>query len=119
MEEVKAVAMKDKSVATLIFQIICCVVLIAYTLSLVVTFGWGIMTSFKGTEAYELDKISFPTGKDFTLEHYKNVFSAISVPVAGGRYVDFFGMLINSVLYSVGSALLQTAACCIVAYAVA
>ena len=111
--------MKDQSVATLIFEMICCVVLIGYTLSLVVTFGWGVMTSFKTTDAYELDKIGFPMGENFTVDHYVNVFSALKVPIAGGETVQFFGMLWNSVLYSVGSALLQTAACCIVAYAVA
>ena len=119
MEETKKSVMKDKSVAALIFEITCCVILIAYTLSLLVTFGWGVMTSFKTTEAYELDKIAFPKGENFTIEHYVNVFSAISVPIAGGAKINFFGMLMNSVLYAVGSALLQTLACCIVAYAVA
>lgn len=110
----------EKSKSTVIFMTICCVLLALYTFTLVMTIGWALMNSFKDPVVFGAAGqyyISLPTGEAFRIANYVEVFQYFSVPVRGGR-AYLLDMIINSILYSVGCALLQTIACCFMAYIV-
>ncbi len=111
---------KDQSVSNLVFKIICCAVLVFYALTLIVSFGWGIMNSFKDPLDYAIDALGFPP--QWTLANYAESFKYFYVGVQAGlgqRHVYIPEMILNTLLYAGGSAFLQTFACCIMAYACA
>ncbi len=105
------------------FSIILCTVLILYTLIMFSMIGWGLMKSFQSTADYEeqfYSRSAFP--KEWTFENYELAFSSFRVQIAAlkegqaPRMVYFPEMLFNSVLYSVGGALVNCGTALIVAY---
>ena len=93
-------------------------VLIVYMISLVLPMLWALYTSFKGIVDFQIDSI-FPTFP-LNFEPYRMAFVNFTMPVndgAGGvKIVAFEGMMLNSVVYSLGCALIQTSVICVTAY---
>lgn len=102
-----------------VFAIILLVTLIIYMISLSLPMLWALYTSIKGVVQFKMDPI-FPTWP-LTFEPYVKAFNNFLMLVddgAGGtKTVAFEGMMLNSVVYSVGCALIQTSVICITAYA--
>lgn len=102
-----------------VFAIILLVTLIIYMISLSLPMLWALYTSLKGVVQFKMDPI-FPTWP-LTFEPYVKAFNNFLMLVddgAGGtKTVAFEGMMLNSVVYSVGCALIQTSVICITAYA--
>lgn len=102
-----------------VFAIILLVTLIIYMISLSLPMLWALYTSLKGVVQFKMDPI-FPTWP-LTFEPYVKAFNNFLMLVddgAGGtKTVAFEGMMFNSVVYSVGCALIQTSVICITAYA--
>ena len=98
--------------------VVTCVVLIAYVALLVWLMVWGLLTSFKDYYAdFGLGNVAgFP--KKWTIDNYKTVFANF-YRVSGGYKVDAFGIILYTLLYTVGCAFFTTAAPCAVAYVVA
>ncbi len=97
--------------------------LIIYTLSMIVLFIWGFSASVKGRIAWIKDKVWFPEGApwEWAWDNYLSVIKNFSVDItstAGNRSIHMFGQLVNTILYSGVSAVVITAAYCIMGYLV-
>ena len=102
-----------------IFALVLLLVLCLYSVILAVMFGWSMITSFKDTFDYILNPFGLPSTWHF--ENYTGVFSTIRVRVglaSGGtqRWVYMGEMFFNSLLYSLGCAVVGTMTPCCVAY---
>jgi ABC-type glycerol-3-phosphate transport system permease component len=103
-----------------ILFIILFVVLTLYTVSLVIPFLWGIMTSLKTQTEFELDPFGLPSVWHF--ENYIDALNLFCVRIEtnssgmASQYVYIETMVLNSVLYCFGSAFFSTLAPCLVAY---
>ena len=100
-----------------IFAIVLLVILIIYSLSLIIPMIWAIYTSLKDPFDYTFDKIWPSKLEMMTWDNYLAAYEAFKWPIEGGQYVYFGRMMFNSVVYAVGSALVQTAIICVTAYA--
>ncbi len=107
-----------------IFAIVLLAILLIYFLSLLLPLIWAIYTSFKDTIEFQIDKV-WPSFT-ITFENYINAFKGFSMDITrldastGIHYVEtikFGGMMLNSVIYAVGSSFIQTAIICVTAYA--
>ena len=107
-----------------IFAFVLLAILLFYFLTLLLPLLWAISTSLKDTIEFEIDKV-WPS-LSVTFENYINAFEGFSMDISrldeatGIHYVDeikFGGMMLNSVIYAVGSSFIQTAIICVTAYA--
>ena len=98
-----------------LFDSLILTVLILYTIALFALIIWGIFTAFKTWNNFRTDKIGFPNPIAF--ENIGIVWNAFYVH-NGAREVMAGEMLLYTILYAFGGALLMTIAPCIVAYAV-
>ena len=95
-------------------------ILVLYSLMLLLPLLWGFFTSLKTMDAFMQDLI-WPTLKP-TFNNYVDAFTSIKYQVATETttyYVYFPEMLLNSVLYAVGTAFFNTLITCLTAYLVA
>lgn len=103
-----------------VFAIAVGAVLVLMCVSLIVPFVWGFTASFKDRLAYIENAFSFPWPLKFS--NYADAYDhfAVQVSVGSGSVTyNFLGMLLFTVIYAVGGALIQTLAGALVAYAVA
>jgi len=102
------------------FFLVLFLVLALYVAIMLFLFGWSFLSSFKGQYddglGYYFDKISLPKIWHFT--NYLDVFTKLSVEINAVKY-DLFEMLINTLLYTIGTALVSTIVPCVVAYLIA
>lgn len=91
--------------------IVAFVLFVLYALSILYPVFWAIVTSFKSYEEYAADTVAFPT-----VWHFENYAAAFTSLVANG--VGMFGMLLNSLWYTIGGAGLGVAVSSTTAYAV-
>lgn len=99
------------------FDITTFIILSLYTIGLLLLIFWALMTSFKVDDNYLRDPVGWP--KVFSFENYINVFEYMRVLVTkNGKqtYVYIEKMLLYSVLYAGGCALIQTFVTALVAY---
>ncbi|MBR1867122.1 MAG: carbohydrate ABC transporter permease [Clostridia bacterium] len=102
-----------------IILVILLAVLAAYALSLILMFGWAIMSSFKTPNFYRKHIIEFP--EPITIENYVNAYSNFYLRSddVTSRVIGFGEIIMNTLLYAVGCSFLQTLSCCVMAYATA
>lgn len=91
--------------------IVAFVLFVLYALSILYPVFWAIVTSFKSYEEYAANTVAFPT-----VCHFENYAAAFTSLVANG--VGMFGMLLNSLWYTIGGAGLGVAVSSMTAYAV-
>ena len=94
----------EKSVANKAFRAVCLVLLSLYTLSIILTFAFAFMTSLKTGDAYDVDLLGFPSGKNFTVNNYVEVLTVLRVRVSVGNgttTVGIIDMLFNSLIFSI------------------
>lgn len=116
-ERVRDEVRKEKFTA---FSIILFIGLLLLALSLVVPFVWALVTSLKTRLNYAADALGFPS--ELAWQNYADAFKNFTVSVdygTGKRTYNLLGMLLFSLVYSLGGAVIQCAACVFVAYAVA
>ena len=111
-------------------------VLIIYTLSIFLLLGWGFITSLKSNTDFLIynNKVGLPrweySSREILLGHYRSVLQGFSVPISANYYsagklvrvretVYFPTMIMNSILYSVGGALVAALTTCVMGYACA
>lgn len=108
---------RNLPVAAIVVMIILCL----YFISMVLPLLWGLSTTFKRFIDFRREKIwpTFP----LTIEHYVEAFNSFILTVQNGPWmhlsggvVYFEGMILNSFIYSIGGAFVQTAVTCITAY---
>ena len=104
-----------------VFTHIVAAILLIWALSLLFMIVWGLMvsvTEFRGENGYANNKRSiFP--KDFNFGNYIDAFRKVNAELPNGEQIGYFGMMWNSIWYSVGSTFLGVAVNFLLAYAVA
>ncbi len=96
------------------------VILVLYAITLVLCLLWGLNSSLKDIGDYILHPFGLP--QRFVFENYSYALEGLFVPtVIDGAPVQILlpELIFNSLVYSLGSALIQTMSVCFVAYAVA
>ena len=98
--------------------IIVMAILFLYAISLIVPMVWALLTSLKGT----LDYIENPLGlpKSYEFKNYLTAYQYFFVSIDQGGHTKFIyieEMVLNSLLYAVGSAFFATLITCVAAYA--
>lgn len=116
----KKLRLRGQTLFIIIFAI-----LAVYLLIMLLPMLWAIVTALKDQAEFRLNVLGLPHGAPWSWKWSNFVQAAVSfeavVTVADvGRFkVGFWGMLGNSLLYAVGSALIQTFVPCVVAYVTA
>lgn len=96
--------------------VITLIILIVYVLALIGLLYWALITAFKDYRTdFRYNTYGFPKVWAF---NFIDVIQQISMPIPGGT-VGFNKILINSLLYALGSAFFKTLVPCITAYACA
>ena len=109
---------KKKTRKINVFMMISFVVLFTYLLMIVLPLIWAAIASFKTN--LEVTYHPFELPKKWRWENYEIVFENFVAPVATEyRNAEITELLLNSVLYAVGSAILQMLSCMLTAYIVA
>lgn len=108
---------KTKKSAVILFWVLG-ITLAIYTVSLLTPLVWGILTSLRSRNDWQLNgKFALPATWEFV--NYANVWKFFVVNIQAGattRDVYLPEMLLNSVTYSVGMGILSTFSPCLVAY---
>lgn len=113
-------SIKEKLKNTSVFNVVLFVLLVVFSLSLVLPFLYALLTSFKTVNDYRINAFGFPN--PFTFENYIISYSYFYVQIATATriYNVYFPQLVlNTVIYSVGCALMATITPCVMAYLVA
>lgn len=101
-----------------IFYICICAILVLYVLSMLYFLGWALMTTLRPYSDFIGNPVSLPSKISF--QNWSDTFINFSVPVfKDGHYVTTYymeGMLVVSLVYSIGCALVQTFTSCVCAY---
>lgn len=104
------------------FNIICCILLFVYTIAMLILIGWGFFTALKTQMQFRTDKIGLPPGMPWEWE-WNNllfVFSrfqiVITTTTVANKPIGFWEMLINTLLYAGGCAIISAVVTCVVAY---
>ena len=100
------------------------VFLTIYSLTMILLFLWGVFASLKTRGNWLRDPVFLPEGNPFEWgwENFKTVWENFTVrKIINGQKVEitFFGLTVNTLIYTFGSAFIATAATCIVSYCVA
>ena len=103
-----------------VFNIILFILLALFSLVLIVLLFWSLVASLTDGDFYELEnvKYGFPI-KYFTVDNYISAYQNLKVTLStknGNTEVYTMQLLLNSFIYSVGSAGLITFVTCTVAY---
>lgn len=97
-------------------MIILCILLFVYFASILVLFGWGLITSFKDYHSDFVVNV-FGLPKKWQFENYVTIAKAFVYPMPNGKLAYIEDMLFNTVLYAVGCSFFSTFVTCITAYA--
>lgn len=100
-----------------VIGLICFILLIIYSVGLLYPMFWGVMTSVKEQYDFLENPLGFPS--TFAFGNFGAIFSNFSVPAKFGDYQvqqNFWQLLLNTLLYVVGSSFVATLVPCIVAY---
>lgn len=103
------------------FTITVFVILFVYALVLFLLFAWGFLSSLKDPLSdFRLNTFGFPKGHfwEWKWSHYIDALDELKITVGQKTYY-LEDMLLNSVLYSVGASVIQTAVTVVMAYLVA
>lgn len=99
------------------------VLLILYAILVLGLVYWGLVTSLKSKDDFRFNYLlKFPNVKDFGIEwnNYVQSLKHLKVQIdtadGGSRYVYFPELFSNSLIYSLGCALMQNIVSCVVAY---
>ena len=98
------------------------ILLFIYAVSLVIPMAWGLLSSVKIPDDYEFKKNLFGFPTEFYFSNYSTIWQNFYMNVEKGAtngYVYVETMLLNSVLYAGGSALVQATVQFVMAYVAA
>ena len=103
-------------------MIILGIILALYSLSIIVSLFWGLITSFKDNFGdFYTNKLGFP--KEWLFSNYISAFEHFEAKVqtidGGYKWCNFLDMFKNSLLYAVGCSFFSTFIPCITGYAMA
>ena len=125
---------KKVDIVKTIFIVVICAVLILYSLSLVFVLGWGGLTSLKSETDFDtygnlmgLPSLEWSSAEFLELKNYTMMFESLEItksvdyfvgdiPVGYETTSNIFDMLINTIVYAVIGALLQTVVPAVMAY---
>ncbi len=98
-------------------------ILLTYTIAMFLLLLWAVITSLKFQIDFRTNVLGFPSEKfGWAFENFSIVFSKFqSIVISNGqqKYVDFWGMLTNTMLYAGVGSIISAFVPCIVAYVTA
>lgn len=127
---------RDKSLLNITVKIILFIILFIYTLTMVFTLAWGLLTSFKSSLDFAnmgnvlgIPNITF-SSYEMKFGNYIKVWNSMEIiknvsfycgemEIMHTTQTNFLGLLINTILYSVVGSFLSSFVPCLVAYACA
>ena len=98
------------------------IVLLAYTVSMLSLMGWGFFTALKTQMQFRKDKIGLPPGMpwDWEWQNIQFVFSrfqmVITTATEANKVINFWQMLLNTLIYAGGCAVIASFVTCVMAY---
>ena len=104
------------------FKIIGFIVLLVYTISMLSLMIWGVSTSLKTQMDFRKDKIGLPAGWPWEWEwsNIAFVFSRFKIvhttATEANKPIGFWAMLLNTLVYAGGCAVISALVTCVVAY---
>lgn len=101
---------RKKSVVFQIIFLIVEIIFFLYSLSLVLPFCWAILTSLKTQTEYMLNS-PFALPEKWLISNYALAFKSLNV-----KNTNMFGLILNSLWYSIGSCALHVMICSMTAY---
>lgn len=107
----------DKKALNFTFIGLLFTVLSLYALIIVVMFIWAGLTSLKSSIDYSISSYGLP--EKWTLDNYSIAFNDLVIPISATRSVNVMEMIIYSIIYTIGGAVISTIVPCLVAYCVA
>ena len=109
---------ENKKNSDSVFVIILLTILVVYMVSLILPMIWALYTSLKGVVDFQIDSIfpTLPLNFEPYVMAFDNFFMLVDDGEGGTKTVAFEGMIFNSVVYSLGCALIQTSVICVTAY---
>ena len=100
-----------------ILNVLLFIVLTLYVASMVALIGWALLTSFKSQSDFRVNIIGFP---EKWVWNYTTVYNKFKYTVffegVGNKNIGVGQMLLNTILYAGGCAIVQTLTPCVVAY---
>lgn len=98
-----------------IFPVLGYALLAFWSLILVLSFVWGILTSLKTGLDFYANPVGLPSKWEFKnyIKALDNIYADVGLSSGTPRRIGFFGMLVNTLLYAVGAPFfaVMTAAC--------
>lgn len=111
----------NMSKLSVVYNVIVCVTLIAFSISLIIPLAWAVNASFKDIIDYTLNPMKLP--KPFTFNNYKSVWNMlyvdIYIPSVGLVRYGLKAMLINTFMLAFTKPILSTLFTFFSAYAIA
>ncbi len=104
---------RKKKSSVNVFKIVVMVFLVFYVVTMLTPFVWGLLVSFMDQTQYIMNPLALPETWHF--ENYTLVFQEFSTTV-GDKLLYIEDMLFNSLLYSLGCAIINASIICVTAY---
>lgn len=97
-----------------VLTVIMLVLLTVYCLALITVLAWSLMTAFKTGMDFGENTIGFP--KPWTFEGFSEAWKNAAIKNLNGELVSRGEILWNTIVYTLGCALVNTVVMCVVAY---
>lgn len=117
----KLLVKKHKNKARPLYTVIFCILLL-YVISIFLPVLWGVITSLKDQTDFRVNVLGLPEGWpwewhwDNFIKVFNGFYEQVTTVGVGRRRVYFSEMLLYTILYAVGGAIIQTLVPCVVAY---
>ena len=117
----KLMVKKHKNKARPLYTVIFCILLL-YVISIFLPVLWGVITSLKDQADFRVNVLGLPEGWpwewhwDNFIKVFNGFYEQVTTVGVGRRRVYFSEMLLYTILYAVGGAIIQTLVPCVVAY---
>lgn len=117
----KLMVKKHKNKARPLYTVIFCILLL-YVISIFLPVLWGVITSLKDQTDFRVNVLGLPEGWpwewhwDNFIKVFNGFYEQVTTVGVGRRRVYFSEMLLYTILYAVGGAIIQTLVPCVVAY---
>lgn len=117
----KLLVKKHKNKARPLYTVIFCILLL-YVISIFLPVLWGVITSLKDQTDFRVNVLGLPEGWpwewhwDNFIKVFNGFYEQVTTVGVGRRRVYFSEMLLYTILYAGGGAIIQTLVPCVVAY---
>ena len=104
------------------FKVVGLIVLLTYTISMLSLMGWGFFTALKSQMEFRKDKVGLPDGWPWGWEWqnigfvFSRFYILTTTATVANKPIGFWEMLLNSMVYAGGGAVICSVVTCVMAY---